>query len=293
MPDIFSLNFADEKKIGSIVRNRNDAVKLQQAIDKFLDWCKLNGLSVNANKCKIITFTHKRNPIMYDYIMNDHPIERVSSIRDLGVLLDHKLNFNEHIEYITTKARAILKFVNRQSQYFQRDVIKILYMALVRSNLEFACSIWSPYHSSSKDRIESVQIQFLIHLNGVHIRGNEIGYVLPPYADRCRSHELSTLLRRRVNATILFIHSIICGKKNAPHLRIQMDLNTGTRTLRNPEFIRLRFCRTDHSIWSPFNNACRMYNHAVLFIDPSLPHFEFKNKLLKLSDTAFGPWTKF
>lgn len=148
MPDIFSLNFADDKKIGSIVRNRNDAVKLQEAIDKFLDWCKLNRLSVNTNKCKIITFTHKRNPIMFDYIMNDHHC--VSSIRDSGVLLDHKLNFSEHIEYITTKAKAILKFVNGQSQYFQRDVIKILYMALVRSNLKFACSIWSLYHSSLK-----------------------------------------------------------------------------------------------------------------------------------------------
>lgn len=178
--------------------------------------------------------------------MDDQSIERVNQIRDLGVILDQKLNFNSHIEYVTKKSKSTLHFVNRQSQYFQKDVIKILYMALVRSNLEFACTIWSPYHKTSRDKVESIQKQFLIHLNGDRARNNSNeGYVLPPYIDRCKTNELTTLIRRRINAIILFIHSIISGKFNSPHLRNLMDINVGVRTLRNPEFIRLRYCRTE------------------------------------------------
>lgn len=290
--DVFSLNFADDKKIGTIVKTLDNAKRLQSAINNFLIWCESNGLDVNLKKCKMITFTHKRNPVIFDYKMNGQPIERVTQIRDLGVILDQKLNFNAHIEYITTKSKAVLHFVNRQSQYFQKDVIKILYMALVRSNLEFASSIWSPHHASLRDKLESIQKQFLINLNGNRIHNDADSYALSPYKERCELNGLTTLLRRRVNATIMFIHSIISGKFISPHLRSLMDINIGIRTLRNPEFIRLRYCRTDHSTWSSFNNACRMFNHSALFIDPTLSHDHFKKKLLKLPDTVFGPWTK-
>lgn len=97
-------------------------------------------------------------------------------------------------------------------------------------------------------------------------------------------YDLTTLLRRRVNATILFIHSIISSKFISPHLRDQMDLNLGTRTLRNPELICLRFGRTEHSTWS-----CRMYNHAALFIDPTLSHTQIRKRLLKLASYHFWP----
>lgn len=159
--------------------------------------------------------------------------------------------------------------------------------------MEFACSIWSPYHISSRDRLESIQKQFLINLNRKKNRNDNNGtYALSPYTDRCALYDLTTLIRRRVNATILFIHSIVSNKLICPHVRNQMEMNTGLRTLRNPEFIRLRSCRTDHSTYSSFNNACRMYNHAALFIDPSLAHDQFRRKLLKLPDSVFGPWTK-
>ena len=116
--------------------------------------------------------------------------------------------------------------------------------------------------------------------------------VLTPYVDRCASLDLQSLVRRRVNASALFIHSIISGKYNAPSLRSKLELNKGIRTVRNPEFIRLKTFRTDHSTSSPFNNACRIFNCTALYIDPSLSHYQFKEKLLRLPDTAFGHWTQ-
>lgn len=184
--DVFALNFADDKKIGIIVKSVENANRLQSAINNFLKWCESNCLDINRTKCKMITFTHKKKPLSFDYRMADWSIERVNQIRDLVVILD-QLNFDAHIEYITSKSKAVLHFVNRQAHYFQSDVVKILYMALVRSNLEFACSIWSPHHVTSRKRLESIQKQFLISFGGTRPHNNENNgtYVLPPYNDRC------------------------------------------------------------------------------------------------------------
>lgn len=292
LKNIFSSNFADDKKKASIIRNINDAEHLQKSIDNFIRWCSDNGLSVNLSKCKIISFTMKSSPIIYQYKIGDQVIDRVNEIRDLGVILDKKLNFNNHIETITNKAKSAFQFVRRQSYFFDIDVVKILYTSLVRSNLEFACSIWLPQSADKITMVESVQKQMVIVLKGDHHDRSKNNYKLSPYVERCSSVDLNTLIRRRVNLSILFIHSILTGKFKCPSLRALMNLNTGLRTLREPEFIRIKTARTNTSTYSSFNNACHAFNHAALFIDPSLPQHEFRRKLLALPDESFGPWAR-
>lgn len=66
-----------------------------------------------------MTLTQKRTPIIHNYQLNGHSIERVNEIRDLGVILDKKLNFHSHIEYAINKSKAALQFVKRQSYRFR------------------------------------------------------------------------------------------------------------------------------------------------------------------------------
>lgn len=245
---------------------------------------------MNYSKCKVISYRTKKNPILNKYTINGREVERVDEIRDLGVIMDKELTFSSHIEYICNKAKAALQFVRRQSFYFDNEIVKILYMALVRSNLEFASSIWSPYQFDRRCSVERAQKQIVMLLNGDFLRQMNGDYRLDPYSERCAKFGFSTLIRRRINASILFIHSIIIGRYNAPGLLSQMNLNTGIRTLRDPEFIRLKFYKTDHSLYSPLNYTCRMFNYAAIYIDPTLPHHEFRQKLLKLPDEIFGSW---
>lgn len=99
--------------------------------------------------------------------------------------------------------------------------------------------------------------------------------------------KLATLARRRVNAIIMFVHSIITGKYNSPYLRSMMIMNDGARILRQTNFIKLNTYDN-----SPFNIACRMFNAAVRNIDPTQPRNQFRTALLKLPDNLFEEWTK-
>lgn len=132
-------NFADDKKIAHRIINASDAEELQRSIDKFSDWCKSNDLELNETKCNIITFTHKRKPLSFDYYLNGQKIKRVKEIRDLGVQLDAKLDFSSHREISKKKAMSRLAFVRRVCRAnVSVDTSKLLYSALVRSILEFA-----------------------------------------------------------------------------------------------------------------------------------------------------------
>lgn len=126
--EVETFNFADDKKQACLVKNRFDGIKLQNAIDKFIAWCDENGLEVNSDKCHIISFSKKRKIIEINYTIRGKTIDRVSKIRDLGVMLDHKLDFHSHIEFAKKKAEMALGFVKRQCRNkLGKDIAKLLY----------------------------------------------------------------------------------------------------------------------------------------------------------------------
>lgn len=286
MDEIISSNFADDKKLAGYVNCIEDAKQLQHGIDCFVKWTKENGLQLNNGKCKVISYTRKKNPIIYEYVIDGVPVKRVDETMDLGVLFDKKLTFRSHYEYVTNRATTTSRFVKRQSQFFGNGTIKIIYQLLVRSILEFAAPIWSPEYLIHKNAFESVQKQMVLFLLGDDKRHLTKSYVLSPYTERCEQLGLTTLVRRRINATVLFMHALISNKYLSPHLRSMLTLNSSTRVLRNSNFISIG--RNDGS---PFSDACRLFNVAASKIDPSLPRTIFRTSLRALPDDLFYPWT--
>jgi hypothetical protein len=53
-------------------------------------------------------------------------LDRVSSINDLGVIMEEKMNFSEHIDVVVGKAIAMLGFIRRLSFEFRNPYILIL-----------------------------------------------------------------------------------------------------------------------------------------------------------------------
>ncbi|XP_055590035.1 uncharacterized protein LOC129742197 [Uranotaenia lowii] len=140
------------------MKGPEDTVSLQRQFNLFATWCSNNCLALNRSKCSIITFSRKRHPILADYFLSDHLIARVDHINDLGVVLDQKLYFKTHTNYIVDKASRCLGLIFRVTKDF-RDVycLKSLYCSLVRSILEYASAVWSPFYQNGADRIEALQ----------------------------------------------------------------------------------------------------------------------------------------
>jgi hypothetical protein len=72
-------------------------------------------------------------------------LDRVSSITDLGVIMDEKMNFSE--QGLVGKAFAMLGFIRRLSFEFRDPyILRSLYLSLVRPKLEYASCVWSLFY---------------------------------------------------------------------------------------------------------------------------------------------------
>jgi hypothetical protein len=72
---------------------------------------------------------------------------QVSSINDLWVIMDEKMNFSEHVDVTVGKAFAMLGFIRRLLFEFKDAyTLKSLYTSLVCPKLEYASCVWSPFY---------------------------------------------------------------------------------------------------------------------------------------------------
>src|SRR5215813_3014492 len=103
------LLFADDIKIGRSIKNSNDYRILQEDLNKLNMWATKWDLSFNINKCKVIHFGRKRTD--WNFTINGEILEYVSEYKDLGILIDEKLKFRNHIGKITASAQRSLGLI--------------------------------------------------------------------------------------------------------------------------------------------------------------------------------------
>ena len=210
---------------------------MQDDIDRFYVWCINNKLSLNIQNCKYIQFSKSCISSSQNYyFIKNMLIEKVDLIRDLGVLLDCKLTFTQHIENCCNKALKLLGFIKRHTRDFTNiSVLKILYTSLVRSQLENCSSVWSPYFNVHMDKLDSVQRKFLRYV--AFKKGTTIENL--NYSNLELEIGFKTLSKCRDCKDIVFTHKILNGLVSSPDLLSQLQLHVLPRTFRDHQTFRL------------------------------------------------------
>ena len=79
------LVYADGIKLYLKLRSSEDFCRLQSMLDMFGEWCHWNKLIISVEKCRVITFHRKMNPVLFDYQIDGVALSRVSHVTDLGI----------------------------------------------------------------------------------------------------------------------------------------------------------------------------------------------------------------
>ena len=80
-----------------------DAIKLQEDLDKLQEWEKDWLMTFYPKKCQVLHVTSKRNPVRKDYTIHGEPLEETESAKYLGVNLHMSLSSNNHRDAVAMK----------------------------------------------------------------------------------------------------------------------------------------------------------------------------------------------
>ena len=90
-------------------------------------------------------------------ILHNPKCTRCLDFTYLGVTISEDLSRGNHINNITKKANQMLGFLKRNIKVHNQDLRSTACKTLVRPQLEYASSVWSPHTNTDIKKIESVQ----------------------------------------------------------------------------------------------------------------------------------------
>ena len=99
--------FADDAKVSNEIKKESDIGILQNDLDMMVDWTDNSLLQFHPDKCKSMRITSRNEPDMsHEYTMRGQLLERSYEEKDLGVIIDSKLSFDQHISSKVKKANS-------------------------------------------------------------------------------------------------------------------------------------------------------------------------------------------
>ena len=153
----------------------------------------------NVQKCYILS---SRSKSTHMYSLYGVFLKQVQQHPYLGVIISDDLKWGKHIAYISRKAGATVGFLHRNLRNCPKECIRLAYIALVRSRLEYAETVWDPYFQQDTKKLERVQRQAARFITKDY-RTREPGWGnrmlqdinLPPLAERRRQARLGLMYK--------------------------------------------------------------------------------------------------
>ncbi|KAJ8955141.1 hypothetical protein NQ318_009034 [Aromia moschata] len=146
-------------------QNRCSWGLLAEALQVVERWCLEEGLRVNPEKADLVTFTRKRKlgPLP-EITLAGKVIPYKSSSKYFGVIIDSKLNWNEHIANRTTKATSAIWACRRAfgcTWGLRPRILHWMYTAIVRPVITYGAIVWWPGTRTDKARKQLDKVQRL------------------------------------------------------------------------------------------------------------------------------------
>lgn len=235
-------SFADDTKLSHQINNSSSATDLQNDLNLIYKWASENGMKFNSEKFTHLSYgdgnTSERNRVYFN--PDNEVITKRQATKDLGIIMQNNLKFNDQIRLITAKARSMCGWILRTFRSRDKEAMITLYKTLVRPILDYGSQLWNPNKKSEIKEIENVQKYFTKKIKHLDHKN---------YWERLQYLKLMSLERRRERYIILYIYKIISEEvpnfskkiilqyhcRRGRHLRHQMSLSESrqVRTLEN------------------------------------------------------------
>ena len=151
--------FAD---VSNLFINGKDVSKIEQELNEELSniasWLKINKLSLDVNKTQFMIFSRKQNQIENIVIrIEGQIIERVTQTKFLGVIINEKLTWRNHVNHISTKIAKGIGILIKARFCLNKETLVSLYHTFIYPYLTYCNSVWGYSFLYNLNRLHSLQ----------------------------------------------------------------------------------------------------------------------------------------
>jgi hypothetical protein len=150
------IKFADDFTFCFPIYKDDCNLHVSEQHSRLMDWSQKMCLPLNILKCKSLLISSSPN-CTYVNLMN---VKRVDSLRLLGITLDSKFSWNTHINAVVSNASRKMFALRFIRPYVNKVEMKLFYVSLVRSILEYCCPLFVGMTSKCVKKLDRVQRRF-------------------------------------------------------------------------------------------------------------------------------------
>ena len=137
--------FADETNLFKFLNsNILDLHLLNSDINKIVDWCKSNKLTINVDKTNYMIIKTPQKPAIVEGSLHIGPsaIEGAPNVTYLGVTIDPSLTWKAHITKLSKIISSKIGIISRIRHFVPRSILILLYNALILPHLTYCIELW-------------------------------------------------------------------------------------------------------------------------------------------------------
>ena len=130
---------------------------MNSQLTKLHHWMRANKFILNVDKTNFMIFgtRHINNDTLHLY-HNHQAINRVTSTKVLGVVIDEKLSWNQHTNQLCNTISRNIRIL-RKLRILPRNVLQLLHHSLISSHLSYCATIWVFFSKHNLNRILLLQ----------------------------------------------------------------------------------------------------------------------------------------
>ena len=137
------IQFADDTTLmyrNKCIKQLNSTLEIEG--NKVTKWLSANRLIINLTKTHSMLFTNKLGNLTLRLKINNIYLEDKAETCFLGVVIDRKLTWKQHVQHISNKISKTVALLRLLRHIFPKKILKLIYMSLIYSYLNYCNIIW-------------------------------------------------------------------------------------------------------------------------------------------------------
>ena len=271
-------NYADDNTLAFFHSDMDILrTKLEEGSSIALDWFDENHMKANISKFQSIILRPKGSISDVSFCISEHILKPIPCVKLLGVKIDDRLSFDDHISSICLRVSYQINGLRRIMKYMTIGNRISIYNAFLAANFTYCNTVWHFCSSRGMYMLEKV------HKKALRVVLNDY---ISSYRDLLDKVSKQTLYVARIKAIAIEAYKCYVNE-NPPYINAMFDSVDKPYKLRGGPLAEQPKVNTTYSGLNTFTyQAAKIWNSLPSHLKEASSLFDFKQRILKWPGTV-------